>query len=62
MALLETKEKTANCLGFSWFILNPGIATKQIPIGSNYAEIVIFPNKKHVFERTVGSRWEWLGV
>ena len=28
MALLETKEKTANSLGFSHFGLNPGIATK----------------------------------
>jgi hypothetical protein len=30
MALLETKEKTANSLGFRQFKMNPGIAAKLI--------------------------------
>jgi hypothetical protein len=33
MAPLETKEKTANSLGFSPFILNPGILTKYHLLG-----------------------------
>jgi hypothetical protein len=47
MALLETKKKTANSLGFKWFSLNPGIAT-------NYHSLLSFLSPV-----VAQYKWDW---